>query len=193
MATAIQQPPRERYVAAATQAWEDWKSKGNEPELAVVKARIDRELGVTPNLGVQYGRSEQNGQLDSALSFLYWDIVENGKGALDYNVHDGFIKHLLTQARTMLASHTSIVKIITATGSTRSFTMGPRVSVKGSGYTSLVAMSKVDRDNIAEEFIAQAKTALYRWHSVKGTDWTYIRRVLVRLCKEMRAEWKKIS
>lgn len=193
MSTATAELPRMKYAQAATQAWSDWKAAGQEPKIEVVKRRLEAEFGKS-RIGETYGYTEKNGQLDSAVSMLYWDVVENGKGLLDYDEQDGFIKNLLTQARNILSAYNrATVKMVTSTGSTRTVSVPQYVSVRGQGSKPLVDMSVQDRNNVAEEFIRDAKTALYRWHTIQGTDWPYIRRVLVRLCKELRAEWKKIS
>ena len=179
--------PTLEYAAGAREQWYEWREK-NEPTHDKAIAIVARELGRTNGLGIDYAVPDEEGRIDERLSFLVWDLTENGRGALDYDKQDGFIRNLLEQARMYVgaAYARNSVKIGKCV-----YTFPDRIRTEGRGKQRLADATEAERRIEAERMIRVAKATILRWKMVDGCDWKFIRGVLMRLYREVRAEWKK--
>lgn len=178
------------YMNEARERWFQWKNAGGEPTHERAVAIVQRELGKTNHLGSAYARSTKTGVLNSGLSFLVWDLLQNGRGALDYNHADGFIKNLLEQARQIVSG--KYARHSMKIGRRRvSFPVAVKTATRGHQRTQ--DTTQQEREMAAEHFIGVAKEMVLRWKTIAGVDWPFVRRALAQLCKETRQAWKKAA
>jgi hypothetical protein len=175
------------YAAAAYEKWAAWRESGKEPSHDRAMKIVQRELGKTNGLGVEYAVPCDDGRPDDRLSFIVWDLTENGRGALDYDKQDGFIKNLLEQAR-MIVSGVYARDSVKIGGRWSSY---PRtMQTPNRGRVRITDTTAEEREMEAERMIRVAKGMILRWKGVAGIDWKFIRSVLLRLAREVRKEWK---
>jgi hypothetical protein len=146
---------------------------------------VERELGKAKGLGVAFARPEDDGRLDEALSFVVWDITENGSGALNYNRQEGFIRNLLAQARQIISGSYARGSAEIG-GKVHTF---PRTMRTARGRVRSEDATVDERQVEAERMIAVARETILRWKIIGGVDWKFVRGVLARLCKEARRAW----
>jgi len=195
MATATQQLPKMRYMAAAGEAWYEWRKRGNEPTREKAISEVEGVVGRIKAFDPMLAKNNKDGSLNDSLSFLYWDIHENGQRALDYSEQTAFLKNLLYQASQIVSGMYTEKAKMKIGGQTVSIPVRSH-PFNATGSKNHTDLSLEDREDVADDFIKYAKIALVRWHAIKGdgaVQWSYIRKVLVRLVRELRAEWENMQ
>jgi hypothetical protein len=178
------------YLRGARDAFFKWQAAGKEPsrERALEIIAQEHGTGIAEALGEDLARNNADGSLNSRLSFWIWDLTENGRGAIDYDVNGAFVDAMLQQAANILSGTFAYAANAVKCGG-KWISMPETRKVPGAGVQGATTISRETREEWAATLIYSAKYQIARARGLKGIDWPFIRRVLVRLIKEARAEW----
>lgn len=171
------------YYKEAKARWDIWKQAGKEPSYEDACAKIVEEA-----LGGTVSVRKTDDELDNRLSFVYWDITENGRGALDYDAPTALINDLLRQAGNIVFGcyNQGSAQI---GGHTFSYPESMKTPLRGRQRTENTTAE--ERHAAALRFIANARDMILKWKMLDNElNWPYIAKTLAQLYKEIRKIWK---
>lgn len=188
--TAIVEPQeqsRNKYLKAARTQWFDWRRSKLEPTWERAIQVVEVELGQSKEFE-RLSKPNKDGSLNDSLSFIYWDITENGRGALKYDEHDSFVRNLFEQARQIIAGPYALGS---ATVGEHRYKFSD-VRKTNEGYQQIADMPREKLEDCIASFIEYCKEQILKWKRL-GADMTTVRKTLMRALKEVRAEWSKTT
>lgn len=206
--------PRMKSVEAAVLTWDKWRKGGNAPKsreeaLKIVGRQMHLNVADLKS-SIARGIKDDNGKwsVDDRLSFIVWDILENGAALIDYSRSvDRILSDLLWQAgqfistymrkpismkRVLESASTQVRSLIRAEAPDlpkRKTITAPSFVSTSRGYRNVADIVPSELERLAENFVGYAVASLVRWKAI-GADAAFIRRTFARAQERVLEEFE---
>ena len=162
-------------VQSAVSQWQSWKDAGKAPATRAAAFKIissSLSIPITKLKNAYSLQEESNGTevIDDRLSLMVWDLKENGGRLGNYDRDVAFFQNLLAQFGNYLSVYTRVTMKIAG----KTMTVPTRVSTPN-GSVLLSRMTPSQLEEVADQFIAEARLMVRRWKVIGAQPGTIIK------------------